>query len=96
MGLQFEWDTNKAHGNQRKHQVTFEEASTVFADVLGVTVADPAHSEYEERYITVGVSQRHRLLMVAHTERSGRIRIISVRELTPTERSDYEQENYGI
>jgi len=49
----------------------------------------------EERYITVGLSQRHRLLMVAHTERSGRIRIISARELTPAEKKAYEQEDYG-
>lgn len=94
MGLQFEWDPNKAINNQRKHKVTFEEAATVFADTLGVTVPDPDHSAREERYITVGLSQRQRLLMVAHTERSGRIRIISARELTPTEKKDYEQGDY--
>ena len=93
MGLQFEWDPNKARVNQRKHQVTFEEAATVFADVLSVTVPDPDHSEYEQRYITVGLSQRHRLLMVAHTERNDRIRITSARELTPTEKRDYERGN---
>jgi len=95
VGLQFEWDPDKARSNQRKHQVTFEEAATVFADVLGVTVSDPDHSMSEERYITVGLSQRHRLLMVAHTERGGRIRIISARELTTAEKRDYEQGNYG-
>ena len=94
MGLQFEWDSEKAHSNQHKHKVTFEEAATVFADALSITVSDPDHSEYEERYITVGLSQRHRLLMVAHTERGGRIRIISARELTKMEKSDYEQGNY--
>ena len=94
MGLQFEWDPNKAIDNQRKHKVTFEEAATVFADALGVTVSDPDHSACEERYITVGLSQRQRLLMVAHTERDGRIRIISARELTPTEKKDYEQGDY--
>ncbi len=56
MGLQFAWDPNKAPGNQHKHQVTFEEAATVFADVLGIIVVDPDHSKYEECYITVGVS----------------------------------------
>ena len=95
MGLQFEWDPDKAQRNQRKHQVTFEEATTVFADVLGVTVADPDHSVDEERYITVGLSQRYRLLMVAYTERGGRVRIISARELTPAEKRDYEQGDYG-
>jgi uncharacterized DUF497 family protein len=94
VGLQFEWDPNKAIDNQRKHKVTFEEAATVFADALGVTVSDPDHSAREERYITVGLSQRQRLLMVAHTERDGRIRIISARELTPTEKKDYEQGDY--
>ncbi|NBD36656.1 MAG: BrnT family toxin [Chloroflexi bacterium] len=92
--MQFEWNPDKAHSNQRKHQVTFEEAATVFADILSITVSDPDHSEYEERYITVGLSKRHRLLIVAHTERSGRIRIISARELTPTEKRDYEEGNY--
>ena len=48
MGLQFEWDPNKAIDNQRKHKVTFEEAATVFADALGVTVSDPDHSAHEE------------------------------------------------
>jgi len=73
--------------------VTFEEAATVFADVLGVTVPDPDHSEYEQRYITVGLSQRYRLLMAAHTERNDRIRITSARELTPTEKRDDERGN---
>ena len=86
--------TQKARNNQRKHQVTFEKAAAVFADVLSVTAPDPDHSEYEERYITVGLSQHHRLLMVAHTERSGQIRIISARELTPTEKRDYERGDY--
>ena len=95
MGLQFEWDPEKARINQRKHQVTFEEAATVFADFLSVTVPDPDHSLSEERYITVGLSQRRRLLMVAHTERGSRIRIISARELTPAEKRDYEQGSYG-
>jgi uncharacterized DUF497 family protein len=91
VGLQFEWDPDKAGRNQHKHRTTFEEAATVFADALAVTVLDPDHSVSEERYITVGLSQHHRLLMVAHTERGGRIRIISARGLTATEKRDYEQ-----
>ena len=75
MGLQFEWDPNKARSNQRKHRVTFEEAATVFADVLSVTTPDPDHSLSEERNITVGLSQRQRLLIVAHTDHGNRIRI---------------------
>lgn len=94
VGLQFEWDPEKARINQRKHQVTFEEAATVFADFLSISVPDPDHSLNEDRFITVGLSQHQRLLMVAHTEHGDQIRIISARELTPTERKDYEQGNY--
>ncbi len=93
-GLRFEWDPNQARSNQLKHRVTFEEAATVFADIFSVTVSDPDHSDYEEHYITVGLSQRRRLLIVAHTEHNGHIRIISARELTSREKRAYEQGNY--
>jgi uncharacterized DUF497 family protein len=72
--------------------VSFQEAVTVFGDDLGMTVYDPDHSKEEERYITIGWSDRRRLLMVSHTDREDRIRIISARELTPRERKDYEEE----
>jgi uncharacterized protein len=62
----------------------------VFGDSLSITVADPAHSVGEHRYITVGLSNMGRLLIVAHTERGDRIRIISARTLTGTERKAYE------
>lgn len=78
--------------NIRKHKVTFSEAATVFGDTLSTTVSDPDHSEEENRYIIIGLSHRHRFLMVAHTERGERIRIISARTLTPTEREAYEEE----
>lgn len=94
MGLKFEWDPKKAHTNQTKHKVSFQEAATVFADVLSITVPDPDHSRDEERYITIGLSQQSRLLMVAHTELNKKIRIISARELTKKEREDYEQGSY--
>jgi len=70
----------------------FSEAATVFGDTLSVTVPDPDHSEEEDRYIIIGLSQRHRLLMVSHTERGERTRIISARPLTPAEREAYEEE----
>ena len=92
MGLKFEWHPNKANWNKRKHNVSFAEASTVFADPLSATVHDPDHSVEEDRYITVGFSERNRLLIVSHTERGDRIRIISARELTTSERKDYEEE----
>jgi len=88
----FEWDLDKAKTNLRKHRVAFKEAATVFRDALSITFLDPYHSEREERYITVGQSSAGRLLIVAHTDREGRIRIISARELTRAERKAYEEE----
>ncbi len=91
MGLAFEWDESKAKVNTRKHGVNGEEASTVFADPLSVTIYDPVHSEDEDRYIALGESQRRRLLVVVFTDRGDRIRIIGVRVATRRERKDYEK-----
>ena len=92
MSLTFEWDPEKDEQNRRKHGVPFVEAATVFGDALSLTIDDPDHSVAEERFITLGVSHRQRLLVVAHTEREGRIRIISARQATPRERRHYEEE----
>ncbi|HEY5270714.1 MAG TPA: BrnT family toxin [Anaerolineales bacterium] len=89
----FEWNSRKAEANLRKHSVSFTEAGTVFGDGLAITVPDPDHSKDEDRYITIGWSNRRRLLMIAHTDRGERIRIISARELTGSERKAYEEEN---
>ena len=89
--MEFDWDPNKATRNLRRHHVSFGEAATVFSDPLSTTVPDPDHSFDEDRSITVGLSHRGRVLMVAHTERGDRIRIISARELTRTERAQYEE-----
>lgn len=86
-----EWDPVKAEINLKKHQVSFEEASTVFDDPLFITFLDVEHSDDEERYITLGLSQRNRLLLIAHTDREGIIRIISARKATNKERRFYEQ-----
>ena len=91
--MDFEWDPNKAEINLRKHGVSFAEAGTVFGDELAITVPDPDHSDDENRYITIGWSNRRRLLIVSHTDRDDKIRIISARELTPRERKTYEEEN---
>ncbi len=91
MGLLFEWHPRKAFQNQHKHGVSFQEASTVFADPFSATLPDPEHSYNEERFIIIGLSKNNRLLMVAHTERGDTIRIISARELTPSEGMTYEQ-----
>jgi len=89
--MEFDWDPNKAASNLRRHNVSFSEAATVFSDPLSMTVPDPDHSLDEDRSITVGLSHRSRLLIVAHTERGDRIRIISARELTRIERAQYEE-----
>jgi len=86
------WDPKKAALNLRNHCISFDEAATVFGDLLGTTVPDPDHSLAEYRYITIGMSNRRRLVMAAHTERRQRIRIIRARELTRSEREAYEEE----
>jgi hypothetical protein len=88
--VEFEWDARKAAANLHKHRVSFNEAATVFGDFLSTTATDPAHSAGEHRYITVGLSNSGRLLMVAHAERGHRIRIISARTLTGREKRAYE------
>ncbi len=70
----------------------FHEAATVLRDALGITIYDPDHSGDEDRYITIGMSGGGRFLMVAHTERGVRIRIISACELTRAEREAHESE----
>jgi hypothetical protein len=89
--MEFEWDPRKATANLRKHKVSFHEAATVFGDFLASTVADPDHSVSEHRYLTVGQSERGRMLIIAHTDRQGRIRIISARKLTRVEKRAYEE-----
>jgi uncharacterized DUF497 family protein len=73
MALRFGWDSRKAAANVRSHGVTFEEAATAFGDLLSVTIADPAHSITEERFVLVGRSERGRLLVVSHVERGDEI-----------------------
>ena len=75
----FEWDADKAKRNAEKHRVSFEEAATVFDDPMFITFVDDEHSIDEERYITIGLSSRGWLLMLAHADRDDRIRIISAR-----------------
>jgi hypothetical protein len=89
--LRFEWDPAKAAGNLTKHGVSFEEASTVFADPLGRIADDPRHSAEEPRFVLLGHSERQRLLAVLFTERADTIRLISARGATPRERRAYEE-----
>jgi hypothetical protein len=92
--MEFEWDPKKAALNLKQHGVSFQEATTVFGDPLSITAPDPDHSSEENRCIIVGQSHRGRLLIVSHTERGDRIRIISARELTRKERRAYEEEDF--
>lgn len=88
--MQFQWHPEKAQKNFTKHGVSFDEAATVFADPLAVTIDDPDHSHEEQRFLTTGLSKRQRLIILAHTDREGRVRIISAREVTAPERKQYE------
>jgi uncharacterized protein len=93
MALRFLWDTRKAASNVRKHGVGFGEATTVFDDSLSVTIGDPNHSADEQRFLLLGLSNRGRLLVVAHSERGKSIRIISARRATRRERRTYEEKD---
>jgi len=88
--MRFEWDENKAAQNLAKHGVSFEEAMTVFGDPLSDTFNDPDHSIDERRFIIIGISERGRILIVAHTDAEA-VRIISAREPTRGEREFYEE-----
>ena len=90
----FEWDPRKAHDNLGKHDVSFDEAATVFRDSKALSIFDPDHSEIEDRWITMGISEKGRLLIVIHTFREESndtvtIRIISGRKATKQETKTY-------
>ena len=89
--MQFEWDPQKAAANERKHKVSFREAATVFSDPMAITFSDPDHSAHEDRYITFGFSRLERLLVVSHTPRGEKTRLISARFTTRQERRIYEE-----
>ena len=91
MALEFEWDPLKADRNLKAHGVSFDEATTVFRDTLSITIADPDHSNFEDRFIDIGLSHRGQLLVVSYAERKDRIRIISARPANRAERKSYEE-----
>jgi uncharacterized DUF497 family protein len=93
----FEWNAGKAVNNMAKHGVNFDQAATVFLDPLTLTVFDEAHSEYEDRWFTLGLDTAGLLIAVSHTYHatgpaSARVRIISARAATKRERRFYEEE----
>jgi uncharacterized protein len=89
--VEFEWDPTKGAANLKKHGVGFREAATVLEDPLSTTFPDEAHSTEERRFVTIGVSEQGRVLVVAHTERNDTLRLISARRATRRERAFYEQ-----
>jgi len=91
MKLNFEWNEKKAKLNLKKHNVGFEEGSTVFLDPFSITIPDPDHSMDEQRYIDIGTSEKDRVLAVVYTDRGSNIRIINCRKATYSERKRYEE-----
>ena len=91
-GLKFEWDGRKEAANRKKHGVSFAEAKTAFYDENARVIADPDHSEEEDRFILLGLSSQLRLLVVCHCYREAQdtIRIISARKASRSERHEYE------
>lgn len=94
-GLKFSWDKNKALTNERKHDVTFEEAASCWLDPFSIEFDDPEHSLEESRWLLMGTSKFHRLLICWFAERKFEneeiIRLIGARKPTPTERKRYEE-----
>jgi len=88
--VEFEWDKKKAAENIRKHGISFHEAATVFGDSLAVTFDDSEHSIGEDRLLTFGTTRTGKLVIVSHTERNRKMRIISTRLMTKQERNIYE------
>jgi hypothetical protein len=89
--IRFQWDERKGLVNRRKHGVSFDEAQSAFYDPLARVMADPEHSEAEERFLLLGMSRRLRILMVCHCYRESEevIRIISARRATTREAEQY-------
>lgn len=92
--IKFEWDSNKAKENLKKHGVSFDEAQSVFYDEFAVQFFDEEHSSTEERFLLLGMSTGARLLLVCHCERDAGhvIRIISARKATRRESAFYGRE----
>ena len=91
MALGFEWDPLKSRKNEKKHGVSFHEGMTAFADKFSYTISDPEHSVEEYRFLLLGLGSSGNLMVISHTERGDRIRIISVRRATKQECELYKQ-----
>ena len=91
MELIFEWDPKKAAYNRRKHQVTFEEAASVFGDPYELMISDAEHSHDEQRSVSIGESDGGRLLLTVYVQVGNIIRLISAREAENDEIAEYRQ-----
>ena len=90
--LRFSWDPRKAPANERKHGVSFDEATTVFLDERALLLDDPEHSSGEDRFLLLGLSSFMRLLVVCHCIRQGdTIRLINARKATNQEQRQYRE-----
>jgi len=89
MSFKFEWNTQKAETNLKKHGVSFEEAMTVFDDAHYLLFTDPKFNE--DRYIAIGFSRKAKLLVVIHCYQENVIRLISARKATSKEHKSYEK-----
>jgi uncharacterized DUF497 family protein len=94
MNLIFEWDEVKAITNLKKHKVSFDEGKTIFNDPFLLTFPDTVITENEDRYINIGLSVEIRVLVLVHTERKDKIRVISCRKATARERRYYEKDRF--
>jgi uncharacterized DUF497 family protein len=92
VGYSFEWDPKKAAANLKSHGVSFDEATSVFGDILAMNMPDPDHSEGERRFLVLGMSAASQLVVVSYAERPPRTRIISARLATKREQRKYENE----
>jgi uncharacterized protein len=89
--ISFAWDPKKAHSNQKKHAISFTEAQTVFLDEKALLIADPDHSQEEDRFILLGCSSKSRVLIVCYSAEGDAMRIISARKATRSERKQYQE-----
>lgn len=89
--MEYDWDFEKAKINLKKHDISFQEAASVFGDPLALTFNDPDHSIGEYRLLTFGMTKTGKWVIVSHTETQNTVRIISARTMNKQERKIYEQ-----
>ena len=91
----FEWDPIKARENLKKHDIGFDEAATIFRDSTALSIFDPDHSESEDRWITMGISEKGRLLIVNHTFREKNVEEVTIRIISSRKATKKETKKYG-